>query len=293
MCARAGDARKRLILLYVGFGARWKLVRGFPVNRHFVKTPDTAAWKIDNHFVFSIHVIRPRVDLKAKQVCGMHAEGAAHCSLVHGLDAIFTCSHLSSDIIDDAESIVPVDSASTLVRQWKGLVFCMPSLQPPHARGQPQSLNSTSCRLFADPQVHHLSFHRAFLSNGSRTRQHYQEFPAVSLRRNPSEKVTAHRSICQAQSREVGTREKGQAHARHDLCGSRHEKKEPLSTRPNPTVFHLLDQFHVRRRLAPRTTKPRSEMIRLRAVDCDAKRAHPRPSHASRPSSDPWTRVCF
>ncbi|KAJ4982652.1 hypothetical protein SVAN01_11853 [Stagonosporopsis vannaccii] len=64
---------------------------------------------------------------------------------------------------------------------------------------------TSSRRLFADPQNASSCRLAALLPNSRTTCQHYQEFPAVSLRSNPSEKVAAQRSICQSQTREVYT----------------------------------------------------------------------------------------
>jgi len=81
---------------------------------------------------------------------------------------------------------------------------------------------------------------------------------------------------------------RAQAHARcPEWIASR--KRATLNTLM-PTVF---SRFTCNAASPPRTTKPRSEMTRLRAANCDAKRARQRSSHASRLSSDRQARVCF
>jgi hypothetical protein len=97
---------------------------------------------------------------------------------------------------DGAQAIAPVDSALLYVEASKELMFCRASMQPA-STGQPQSLK----RLLAGFSPDHKMRRSLLLAPScpivlTLVSTIHQEFLAVSLRLNPSEKETAQRSIC-------------------------------------------------------------------------------------------------
>jgi hypothetical protein len=98
---------------------------------------------------------------------------------------------------DGAQVIAPVDSVLLYVEASKELMFCRASMQPACQRASRRASNVFLAGFSPDHKMH-----RSLLWAPScpivltLVSTIYQEFLAVSLRLNPSEKETVQRSIC-------------------------------------------------------------------------------------------------
>lgn len=163
-------------------------------------------------------------------------------------------------------------------------MFCTPSMQ--HARGHPQSLKRRLAVFSPIHKMYHPQALRALPSNDFPTRQRYREFlvgftAIKSLRQ--SNRASFHLPVPNQRSYHSAS---SQAHANQKIpCGSRCKKRATLNT-PLPTVFHVPASFTCDSPPLRARQRRSSENSRRKVANCDAKRAHPRPSHASRPSKD-------